>query len=80
MEKKNYQLFVVCVRAGSGDKKEIIKKGIHAENNFASEKEALEKYWQMVQKDLMGFFDRVVCSVSCSGIRIGIFRFPEKRS
>lgn len=80
MEKKRYQLFVVCVREECKDKEKIVKKGIHAESNFANEREALEKFWQMAQKDLMGFFDRAACSVSCSGIRIGLFRFPEKRA
>jgi len=80
VEKKNYQLFVICIKEGCENEERIIKKGIHAESNFASEKEALEKFWQMVQKDLAGSFDRIICSVLQGGIRVGIFRFPEKRA
>lgn len=80
MEKKRYRLFVVCVREECKNKGKIVKKGIHVECNFTSDEEALERCWHIVQKDLVGFFDRIICSVLQGGIRVGTFRFPEKRA
>lgn len=79
-EKKKYRLLVVCVREGCNGNKKIIKKGIHAEGGFMDDKEALEKFWHIVQKDLVDFFDRISCYVLQDNLRVGIFRFPEKKA
>ncbi|MBU2028490.1 hypothetical protein KJ761_01195 [Patescibacteria group bacterium] len=79
MKKKKYKLFVVRVREKCNGNKGNIKKSIHAECDFANDKEALERFWHIIQKDLVGRFDRIFCSVLQSGVRIGMFSFPEKR-
>ena len=80
MKRGQYQLSAVCVREKFNGNEKVVEKGIHAESNFASDKEALERFWQVAHKDLIGRFDRIVCSILRSGVRVGTFRFPEKRA